>query len=134
MSAGRRAPRFVVVGGGISGLVAAYQLRLESPEASIEVLEASDRVGGKLDTADFPSGPMELGAEAFIGRRPEAAELVDELGLTDRLRHPGGAGSAILTGGRLVPMPRGTLMGLPSDAGASPACSTRRTSGARPSR
>ena len=118
MSAGRRAPRFVVVGGGISGLVAAYQLRLESPEASIEVLEDSDRVGGKLDTADFPSGPMELGAEAFIGRRPEAAELVDELGLTDRLQHPGGAGSAILTGGRLVPMPRGTLMGLPSDAGA----------------
>lgn len=110
------APRVAVVGGGLSGLTAAYQLSLDLPDARVTVLEASAAPGGVLDTTDFPSGPMELGAEAFIARRPEAAELVSELGLTDRLRHPGPLGPAILTGGRLEPMPAGTLMGLPSDA------------------
>ncbi|MBB1025335.1 FAD-dependent oxidoreductase, partial [Dietzia sp. DQ12-76] len=112
------APRVAVVGGGLSGLTAAYQLALDLPDARITVLEASDIPGGALHTVDFPSGPMELGAEAFIGRRPEASELVAELGLTDALRHPGPLGPAILTGGRLVPMPPGTVMGLPSDVTA----------------
>ncbi|MDJ0423170.1 protoporphyrinogen oxidase [Dietzia kunjamensis] len=111
-------PRVAVVGGGLSGLTAAYQLSRELPDAHITVLEASDRPGGALHTVDFPSGPMELGAEAFIGRRPEASDLVAELGLTGSLRHPGPLGPAILTGGRMVPMPVGTLMGLPSDVGA----------------
>lgn len=110
------APRVAVVGGGLSGLTAAYQLSLDLPGAQVTVLEASAAPGGALDTTDFPSGPMELGAEAFIGRRPEATELVTELGLTDLLRHPGTLGPAILTGGRLESMPAGTLMGLPSDA------------------
>ena len=111
-------PRVVVVGGGLSGLTAAYQLSLELPDAHVTVLEASASPGGALHTVDFPSGPMELGAEAFIARRPEASQLVVELGLTDSLRHPGPLGPAILTGGRAVPMPRGTLMGLPSDVDA----------------
>lgn len=109
-------PRVAVVGGGLSGLTAAYQLSRDLPGARITVLEASESVGGALRTVDFPSGPMELGAEAFIGRRPEASELVGELGLTGALRHPGPLGPAILAGGRLVPMPAGTLMGVPSDA------------------
>jgi oxygen-dependent protoporphyrinogen oxidase len=107
--------RVAVVGGGLSGLTAAYQLAGDLPGARITVLEAGDAVGGALHTTDFPSGPVELGAEAFIARRPEASDLVAELGLTDALRHPGLLGPAILTGGRLVPMPTGTLMGLPSD-------------------
>ena len=109
------APRVAVIGGGLSGLTAAYQLALDLPGARITVLEASDSIGGALNTVDFPSGPVELGAEAFIGRRPEASELVAELGLTDSIRHPGPLGPAILTDGRLVPMPVGTVMGLPSD-------------------
>ena len=112
------APRVAVIGGGLSGLTAAYQLSRELPGAPITVLEASGAVGGALDTVDFPSGPMELGAEAFIGRRPEASELVAELGLSDQLRHPGPLRPALLTGGRLVPMPAGTMMGMPSDVEA----------------
>lgn len=109
------APRVAVVGGGLSGLTSAYQLSRDLPDARITVLEASAAPGGALHTVDFPSGPMELGAEAFIGRRPEASELVAELGLADSLRHPGPLGPALLTGGRLVAMPARTLMGLPSD-------------------
>ena len=111
-------PRVAVIGGGLSGLTAAYQLSRELPGASITVHEAADRLGGALHTADFPSGPMELGAEAFIGRRPEASDLVAELGLGSSLRHPGPLGPALLTGGRLVSMPVGTMMGMPSDVAA----------------
>lgn len=111
-------PRVAVVGGGLSGLTAAYQLTRDLPDARVTVLEASDRPGGALHTVDFPSGAMDLGAEAFIGRRPEATELVTELGLGDLVRHPGPFGPSILTGGRAVPMPAGTLMGLPSDVAA----------------
>ena len=113
-----RPPVLLVVGGGLSGLVAAHEARALVPDAEILLVEASGRPGGKLETVDFPSGPMELGAEAFIRRRPEAAELVAELGLESRLHHPSDRGSAILSGGRLHPMPAGTLMGLPSDAHA----------------
>lgn len=112
------APRVAVIGGGVSGLTAAYQVARDLPGAQITVHEASARVGGALETAEFPSGPMELGAEAFIVRRPEARDLVDELGLTSSLREPGRLGSAILTGGRLESMPRGTVMGMPSDVDA----------------
>lgn len=111
-------PRVAVIGGGISGLTAAYQLSRELPAARVTIHEASDRVGGALETGEFPSGPMELGAEAFIVRRPEARDLVDELGLNASLREPGGLGSAILTGGRLESMPAGTMMGMPSDVNA----------------
>lgn len=111
-------PRVIVVGGGVSGLTAAYQLSLDLPGAEITVLEARRTPGGILDTTVFPSGPMELGAEAFIGRRPEAATLIAELGLTGSLHHPGPLGPAILSDGRLHPMPAGTMMGLPSEASA----------------
>lgn len=110
--------RVSIIGGGLSGLTAAYQLSRELPGARITVLEAADDIGGALHTADFPSGPMELGAEAFIGRRPEASDLIAELGLSSNLRHPGPLGPALLTGGRLVQMPAGTMMGMPSDVAA----------------
>ena len=111
-------PRIAVVGGGLSGLTAAYQLARDLPAARIAVLESSDRPGGALHTTDFPSGPMELGAEAFIARRPEARDLVDELGLSGQLRSPGPLGSALLSGGRLHAVPAGTIMGLPSEVSA----------------
>lgn len=108
-----------VVGGGITGLVAAYRLRSElGPDAQIIVIEASGRVGGKLHTVDLAGGPTDVGAEAFIARRPEVRELVEELGLTEQLVHPAGASPLIWSQGQLVPMPHGTLMGIPVDGGS----------------
>ena len=108
-------PHVVVMGGGLSGLTSAYQISRDLPGVRITILEAGARLGGALHTTDFPSGPMELGSEAFIARRPEASELVSELGLTSMLRHPGPLKPALLTRGQLVQMPARTLMGLPSD-------------------
>lgn len=106
-----------VVGGGISGLVAAYRLRgLLGPDAEITLVEESARVGGKLRTVTLAGGPVDVGAEAFIARRPEVPALLAELGMSDQVVAPSGARPLIWSGGALHPLPTGTLMGVPASA------------------
>lgn len=105
-----------VVGGGVTGLVAAYRLRRQlGDDADITVVEAGSRIGGKLRTVPLGDGPVDVGAEAFIARRPEVAELIVELGLEDQLVHPAGRQPLIWSQGALHPLPTRTLMGIPSD-------------------
>ncbi|WP_448850883.1 protoporphyrinogen oxidase [Corynebacterium sp. 335C] len=106
-----------VLGAGLSGLVAAHRLRRRlGSHTRIVVADPAGRAGGKLSTADL-GGPVDVGAEAWIGTKPEAAELVEELGLGDRVVGPSGLGSLIYSGG-LRAMPRATLMGVPGSADA----------------
>jgi oxygen-dependent protoporphyrinogen oxidase len=102
--------RFIVVGGGISGLTAARDLA----EAGNDVLllEGTDRLGGKLRSGEVAGITVDVGAEAMINRRPEGVDLATEVGLP--LTHPTAATSRIWTRGALRPLPR-TLMGAPLD-------------------
>ncbi len=112
-----RGMRIAVVGGGISGLVAAYRLRQHlGGGADIVVLEQRARVGGVLHTGELAGEPVDLGAEAFVGRRPEVIELMGELGLDDQLVRPAGKRPLVWAGERAHPLPGRTLMGIPSDA------------------
>ncbi|MBD0861414.1 protoporphyrinogen oxidase [Gordonia sp. zg691] len=107
--------RVAVVGGGISGLTAAYRLRRAlGPDARIDLFEAGGRIGGVLHTAIVGGQAVDVGAEAFIVRRPEALELVTELGLADRVVSPTPRRPAIWAGGRLHPLPSPALMGIPA--------------------
>jgi protoporphyrinogen/coproporphyrinogen III oxidase len=109
--------RVAVVGGGISGLAAAHRLRtLLGPDARIDVLEQRDRIGGVLHTVDFAGVAFDVGAEAFLARRPEVPALLAELGLTDALVHPTGAAASVRAAGRTGPLPAGTLLGVPTSA------------------
>ncbi|MFM1725660.1 protoporphyrinogen oxidase [Rhodococcus sp. PAM 2766] len=106
-----------VVGGGVTGLVAAFRLRQQlGADAEITVVEAGSRLGGKLRTVPLGDGPVDVGAEAFIARRPEVAELLVELGIEDQLVHPAGRQPLIWSEGALHPLPTRTLMGIPSTA------------------
>ena len=111
------APRVAVVGAGIAGLAAAHRLRtLLGPEAAITVLEQRDRIGGVLRTVDLAGRPYDVGAEAFLARRPEVQALLAELGLAERLVHPTAAGATIRAAGRTVALPGGTVLGVPTSA------------------
>jgi protoporphyrinogen/coproporphyrinogen III oxidase len=108
-------PRVAVVGGGVSGLAAAHRLRtLLGPAAEVVVLEQRSRVGGVLRTVDLAGVPYDVGAEAFLSRRPEIRGLLDELGLSDAVVHPAGAAASVRAGGTTVPLPTGTLLGVPT--------------------
>jgi protoporphyrinogen/coproporphyrinogen III oxidase len=108
---------YCVVGGGISGLTAAYRLRVAAGDkASITVFDPADRLGGVLRTERVGAQPMDVGAEAFVARRPEVPALLAELGLADRQLDTTGARPLIYSQGRLHPLPPGTLAGIPSSA------------------
>ena len=72
-----RSLRYCVVGGGISGLVAAYRIRAALGErADITVFDPADRLGGVLRTERMGGQAVDIGAEAFIARRPEVPALL----------------------------------------------------------
>ncbi|MBK3579730.1 protoporphyrinogen oxidase [Streptomyces sp. MBT65] len=106
----------VVIGAGIGGLAAAH--RLLDRGVRVTVVEASDRVGGKLLPGEIAGARVDLGAESMLARRPEAVALAREVGLTDRLRAPATATASIWTRGALRPMPKGHVMGVPGTASA----------------
>ncbi|MFG2511201.1 protoporphyrinogen oxidase [Streptomyces sp. NPDC048584] len=118
MSGTHAAPgrHIVVVGAGIAGLAAAH--RLLELGARVTVLEASDRVGGKLLPGEIAGARVDLGAESLLARRPEAVGLAREVGLADRLQPPATATASLWTRGALHPMPKGHVMGVPGTAEA----------------
>ncbi len=113
---GAQRASYCVVGGGISGLVAAYRLRVTlGDDASITVFEPADRLGGVLRTEQVGGQPIDLGAEAFVARRPEVPALLAELGLAARQIGTTGVRPLIFSQGRLHELPRDTLNGIPTD-------------------
>jgi oxygen-dependent protoporphyrinogen oxidase len=111
--------RFVVVGGGISGLAAALRLRDLAPEAHITIVEAGDRLGGKLRAGQVAGVTVEAGAEMFLlreaGADSAALALARRVGLGEELLHPAAVPAAVAVDGGLRPVPPRTLFGIPSD-------------------
>ncbi|CRZ14364.1 protoporphyrinogen oxidase [Mycolicibacterium neworleansense] len=106
---------YCIVGGGISGLVAAYRLRRSAgPDASITLFDGADRLGGVLRTVRLGGQPFDIGAEAFITRRPEMPALLAELGLADRQIQTTGAQPSLYSCGQLHPLPQGAVQGIPT--------------------
>ncbi len=103
----------VVVGGGIAGLVAARDLAAGG--ARVTVLEASDRLGGKVRPHTVGGIEVDAGAESFATRGGTVAALVSELGLGHALVAPAAGGAWLLPAhGEAVPLPKAGLLGIPS--------------------
>lgn len=108
---------FCVIGGGISGLTAAYRLRQAvGDDASITVFDPADRLGGVLRTERVAGQPMDVGAEAFVVRRPEVPALLGELGLAGRQVGTTGVRPLLYSQHRLHALPSDTVNGIPSSA------------------
>ena len=113
-SAGDR--RLVVVGGGISGLAAAWF----AAEAgwSVTVLEASPQVGGKLRVEEIGGVPVDVGAEALLTVRPEGVGLLAELGLAGERIAPLTTAARVRAAGQNHPLPARTMLGIPASTDA----------------
>ncbi|MCV7228927.1 protoporphyrinogen oxidase [Mycolicibacterium komossense] len=110
-------PTYSIVGGGISGLVAAYRLRsIVGDDAVITLFDPADRLGGILRTERIAGQPMDLGAEAFVVRRPEVPALLRELGLAGRQVGTTGVRPLLYSQSRLHALPAETVNGIPSSA------------------
>ena len=111
MTDGRR--RVAVVGGGIAGLAAGFELSTTESSVDVTVFESADRVGGRIDGTAFAGVEhVESGADAFLARVPDATELARQVGLADDLVSPEPVGAAVWYDG-LHRIPEGLLLGLP---------------------
>ena len=102
-----RSPRVVVIGGGVTGLVAAWRILRERPDAAVTVLEAAERLGGQVWAIDVDGVPVDVGAEAIHLGAPDAAALVRELGLDRTVIAARPGQSLLLTRRGLRPLPAG---------------------------
>ncbi len=108
--------RVAVVGAGIAGLSAAYELRQAGVE--VVVFEAADRPGGKLQTRQFVGMDLDEGADSFLARVPWGVQLCRDLGLGEELISPSVGAAQVVHQGRLAPLPEGLLLGVPTDLDA----------------
>ena len=111
--------RIAIIGGGISGLSAAYALE-EKRRAGLEVqyvlYEASARFGGVLVTDRVDGCILEAGPDSFLTEKPWATDLCAKLGLAGQLIGSNDAGrkTYILLRGKLVEMPDGLMFMVPT--------------------
>ena len=102
-----------VVGGGVAGLAAA--LELTGAGVRVVVLEAADRVGGKVRVSEVGGLAVDEGADAMLARVPAGVALAEAAGLGPELTTPTTGSAFLWTRGRLRPLPTGTLLGVPGD-------------------
>jgi oxygen-dependent protoporphyrinogen oxidase len=113
--------RLTIIGGGISGLSAAYHALQKAPQTQITLLEASNRWGGKITTDRVPYDGghfiIEGGPDTFLATKPHGVALCNALGLSERLHgtNPQHKNTYVLKHGQLLPLPDGLAMMIPSD-------------------
>ena len=110
------AGRVAVIGGGIAGLAAAYELKCNGVE--VVVLEAGDRPGGSIDESRVGGLTVDSGPDGFVARDPAAAELCRRIGLGAELVTPATSGAYVFLEGGLLPFPNRSVLGVPWTADA----------------
>lgn len=103
----------VIVGAGITGLAAAYELTVRG--VPFTLLEASARAGGLILTEKVDGFTIEAGPDSILAQKRAGLELCEELGLGERLISTNPPRRAfVLVGGRLHPLPRKSVLGIPT--------------------
>jgi oxygen-dependent protoporphyrinogen oxidase len=111
--------RVAIVGGGVTGLAAAYELHRLRPGIELRLFEARSRLGGNIRTERDAGFIVDAGPDSFVVTKPEALELCRELGLEselcateDHARHV-----FVAHEGGLEPMPVGMALAVPTRIG-----------------
>ena len=112
--------RIAIIGGGIAGVTAAYELARSGEPIEVILFEASGRLGGIVETVREQGFVVECGPDGWVTEKPWARELAEELGLGGEIIYSNDATrkTYILKDGALVAMPDGMRMMVPGDLGA----------------
>jgi protoporphyrinogen/coproporphyrinogen III oxidase len=115
---GQQVKKVVVIGGGITGLATAYYLQKEIKEKNLPIqlklVEASHRLGGKIQTLIKDGYVIEKGPDSFVPRNSSPITLAKEIGIHDTLVRSTWGKSFVIAGGELYPMPGGSIIGIPT--------------------
>jgi len=110
--------KVAVVGGGITGLAAAFYLQKEAKEKGypleVVLIEASHRLGGKIQTVRKDGFVIERGPDSFLERKKSMGILADDLGISDQLVSNATGQAYVLVNDELHPIPGGSVMGVPT--------------------
>src|SRR5829696_8038856 len=106
----------LIIGGGISGLAAAHRVLELNPSTRVTILEASNRLGGTIQTEHRDGFLLERGPDSFISEKPQAIALAQRLGLESQLiqTNEEHRRSFIVRDGRLRVVPEGFQLMAPS--------------------
>ncbi|MGO4107174.1 protoporphyrinogen oxidase [Paenibacillus sp. YAF4_2] len=113
--------RIVVIGGGISGLSSAFYLQREAErqgkKVQITIVDGAPVLGGKINTLQRDGFVIERGPDSFLSRKLPIIELARELGIENELtaQNVNGKTSYIMRDGKLHPMPKGMVLGIPTN-------------------
>lgn len=108
----------VIIGGGITGLAAAYEAitNKENSSVNVVVLEQSDRFGGKIKTHQTTDFAVEAGPDSIYAKKPDGVELIEELGLKlETIYSSVDMKTGIIRHDRLFALPPGMTFGLPTN-------------------
>ena len=106
-------PKVAILGGGVSGLTAAYRLEKSLGQfphgLEIDLFESSERLGGKIHSVRVDQMLLEMGAESFLSRKQAGIELCKELELVESLRgtRPENKKTFVWQGGKMHRLPAG---------------------------
>ena len=105
-----------ILGGGISGLAAAYELNRQN--VPFRLFEKSNRLGGMVKTESVDGFTVDTGPDSLLVQKPAAIQLVNELGLSDQLISTQQPRTAyVYRQERLCPLPYSSVLGIPTQFG-----------------
>lgn len=108
----------LVIGGGVTGLSAMYELhkwkKNHPSDVRLILTEASSELGGKICTLKNSGFIMESGADSIVARKMNIMPLIEELGLAEKIVYNATGKSFIYTDGELKPIPEDSVFGIPA--------------------
>ena len=114
MTSGPNSQPSIIIGGGISGLSAAYYLAQRNLPSIL--IDSGAKLGGVIQTQQVEGCLLEGGPDSFLAAKPEAMSLITELGLAGEVigSNDHQRSTWILKNGRMIPLPDGLMMMVPT--------------------